>query len=117
VIRWLGPPGRRVRSFHLIGPLDRARYNFGEESIAYLIALDADPNLDTYECASCGTEFEAIGVEIANNVILDAIAFVPGECLERFGRAPTQLNVVEIGHNGVIVIHDEWLDLLLTGPG
>jgi hypothetical protein len=110
-IRWLtAPDGTPLPSFKLIGPPDRLQYNFGDPSLTNVIAFDSDPNLTMYSCEKCKVAFEAIAVSIVNNRISSGLAFLPGECAQKFGREPQDLAVVEITPSGTAIAHDEWID-------
>lgn len=110
-IRWLtAPDWSRIPSFKLIDSRGRLQYNFGDWRFTDVIAFDSDPNPSEYFCGRCKQEFEAVAVRIVHGRISSGLAFLPGECVKRFGRSPRDLVVVELTPNGATIVHDEWLD-------
>ncbi|MGN6108085.1 MAG: hypothetical protein ACTHU0_23460 [Kofleriaceae bacterium] len=110
-IRWLTAPDWAPRpSFKLIESRGCLKYNFGDWRFTDVIAFDSDPNPSEYFCEKCKQEFEAVAVHIVNGQISSGLAFLPGECVKKFGRAPRELVVVELTPNGATIVHDEWRD-------
>ncbi|MGN6108084.1 MAG: hypothetical protein ACTHU0_23455 [Kofleriaceae bacterium] len=116
-IRWLtAPDGIPLPSFMYVGRLRDLKYNFGDPYMMDVIAFESDPVLADSEhfCKRCNQRFEAIAVRIVNGRIASGIAFLPGECAQRFGRDPRDLAIVEITPSGAAIVHDEWIDPPLT---
>ena len=116
-LAWLRlPSGAAASAYEAEGGEEDEPWNAGGPEPGTVYAFDEDPRCQGLTCPRCGRSFERVAAQIEGDVLLGAVAFLPGELARRVAARPGSYQAVVVTADGVWEPRPDWEALEVDAP-